>query len=124
MSPIRIDAFPPPQIQALRGRACACPGVLSLFDRAAEREQVEHPPEFEADVARFKRLIHSLIQVYGDSLDLRVWNLASPLAVLQSLRYWIRETPAFIIEGRVRVVGWNLEALYRAVEEALGRKAA
>jgi len=50
--------------------------------------------------------------------------MASPLAVLQALRYRIRETPAFIIEGQVRVVGWDLMALHSAVEEALWRQAA
>ncbi|HHS97367.1 MAG TPA: hypothetical protein ENK08_05635 [Chloroflexi bacterium] len=78
----------------------------------------EYPAEFLEEFDRLLLWIDELTARWGSRLQVRVVDPQSPEGLWKSLRYRVRRYPTFIVEGRHRIVGWDKEALYRALDEA------
>jgi len=72
-----------------------------------------------AEAARLADWLLELTETFGDNISLRVIDPQSPEGLVKSIRYWVRKYPAFILDGRQRIIGWDHEALFAAINTLL-----
>jgi len=61
-------------------------------------------------------LVVELIKRFRDGIVIHVIDPQSLPGIFKSIRYRVRKYPAFIIDGKELVVGWNRAALDSAIE--------
>lgn len=85
---------------------------------AQVRREMEqgYPPEVLEAFDRLMSWIYELTDRFGPRLQVRVVDPQSPEGLWKCLRYGVHRYPAFVVQGRRKVVGWDPEA----VEQALG----
>jgi hypothetical protein len=76
-----------------------------------ERGLDEYPPEWQEEFQRLSDVVMSLSTRYQDSILIRIWDPRSLQGLMKSIRYWVRRYPTFIVEGREKVTGWDVEQL-------------
>jgi hypothetical protein len=76
----------------------------------------DYPPEWQEEVRRLSAWVYDLAGRYGDRILIKVIDPQSPEGLLKSLRHRVRRYPTWIVDGSVRIVGWERQAL----EDALG----
>jgi hypothetical protein len=59
--------------------------------------------------------VYDLAERYGDRIAIKVIDPRSPEGLYKSLRYRVRRYPTWVVDGKSRVVGWDLEALKAAL---------
>lgn len=110
MKTIQVDViFPIPEGW---GMCLSCEMIMAqanLDQGPYTRGLEEYPPEWQEDFRRLSAMIFSLADRYPNRLAIRIWDPRSFQGLLKSLRYGVRRYPAFIINGRTKVIGWNLE---------------
>ncbi len=89
-----------------------------LGQEACERGLEEYPPEWQAEFRRFSQAIFELSWRYGDSVLFRLFDPRSLQGFLKAIRHGVHRYPAFIVEGRRKLVGMELESLQQALEDA------
>lgn len=80
----------------------------------------EYPPDIQEEAERLRLWVEELLRRYGADLEVRFLDPQSPEGFWKCLRHRVRHYPAFIVQGRRRVVGWDRPALEQALEEARG----
>jgi len=86
---------------------------------AVRREMVqEYPADILEDFGRLLSWIDEMTRRWGPRLQVRMVDPQSPEGLWKCLRYGVHRYPAFVVEGRRRIVGWNRQALEQAIEEA------
>lgn len=66
-------------------------------------------------------LLDAVAARFRDRIVLYIVDPLSPQWLLKVLRHRIRRFPTFLIDGRERFTGWDLEALAQRIEAALAR---
>jgi hypothetical protein len=88
-----------------------------IFDQANIGRQVhqeeldQYPADLKQETVRLADWLSDLAYHYGDQIHIRVIDPQSPEGLFKSLRYWVRKYPAFIVDGREKVTGWDQGAL-------------
>ena len=94
-----------------------CMHCEQIFDQADIGRQVhqeeldQYPGDFKQETARLANWLSDLAYRYGDQIHMRVIDPQSPEGLFKSLRYWVRQYPTFIVDGREKVTGWDQGAL-------------
>ena len=94
-----------------------CMHCEQFFDQAGigrpvhQEELDQYPEEVRLEAARLANWLLDLAYRYGNRIQIRVVDSQSPEGLLKSLRYWVRQYPTFIVDGREKVTGWDLAAL-------------
>jgi hypothetical protein len=88
--------------------------------RAAERRAGLLPPDLVREYAAIADWVASCRDRYSPRLSVRVVDAASIEGVLKALRHRVRRFPAFIFDGRERIVGFDHERLEAALTRRLG----
>lgn len=86
------------------------------LNRKLVADEEAYPSDWQADFERLSAWVADLAERYGDQIQIRWIDPGSFQGLYKGLRYWIRRYPAFIVEGRHKVVGWDragLEAILR-----------
>ena len=112
MKPIRLDVIAP-TLQGL-GMCIACELVMAeadMGDHPADRALDEYPQEWKEEYQRLTDWVYDLAHRYGDRIRIKVIDPQSPEGLLKSLRYRVRSYPTWVVDGKTRVVGWDLESL-------------
>ena len=120
MKPIRAEVIAP--VLETWGLCTACELVMSKADvggSAASPALAEYPPEWQEDFQPLADRVFELADRYHDKVSIVVIDLQSPRGLLKSLRFRVRRTLTWIVDGTHRVVGWDCEALERALLEAV-----
>ena len=65
---------------------------------------------------KLSTLVVELINRFRDGIVIHVIDPQSLPGIFKSIRYRVRKYPAFIIDGKKLVVGWNRAALDAAIE--------
>ncbi len=119
---IRVEVIAP--VLESWGLCTACELVMSQANVGATTSNGaldEYPREWQEDFQRLSSWVFELADRYRDQVKLVVIDPRSLRGLLKSLRYWVRRTPTWIVDGKRKVVGWDREELEQAIEEATGR---
>jgi hypothetical protein len=81
-----------------------------------EQRRAALPPDLQAEFAAIADWVAAAQARYGDQLQVKLIDVASIEGVLKALRYRTRRFPAFVIDGRERIVGFDPERLEAALE--------
>jgi hypothetical protein len=107
-----------PTFQGL-GMCTACELVAAeaaLEERTAERALAEYPQEWQDEVHRLTDWVYDLAERYGEGILIKVIDPQSPKGLIMSLRHRVRRYPSWIVNGKIRVVGWDRQALEAALQ--------
>ena len=94
----------------------------TIYDQSGIGQQVhdqiklEYPKDLLEDHTQLSALVIELVNCYKNQIIIHVIDPQSPLGVYKSLRYWAREYPTFVIDGQVKIAGWDQTALKQALE--------
>ena len=120
MLPVQVDVIA--LVPEGWGLCHSCEVLLAQarLDRSpAERGLDDLPPEWLADFQRLSALIFDLANRYRDRILIRVYDPRSLRGLAKAMRHGVRRYPTFVVGGHNKVVGWELEALERAVQADL-----
>jgi hypothetical protein len=101
------------------GMCMACELVLSeanIGGHPSERALEEYPQEWQDDYRRLTDWVYDLAERYDDRILIKLIDPQSPEGLLKSLRYRVRHYPTWIVDGKVKVVGWDRLALEAALQ--------
>ena len=90
----------------------------------AEQRQSLLPPDLQREYAAISDWVLDARERYGDRLSVRIVDAASVEGLVKALRHRTRRFPAFILDGRERIVGFDRERLDAALAQRLGAGAA
>jgi hypothetical protein len=77
-----------------------------------------YPPHMLEDAERLAAWLLDVGGRHGERLRVRVVDVQSPEGLWKSVRHCVREYPAFIVNHRTTVTGWDREALERLLVNA------
>lgn len=108
-----------------------CTHCETIFDEtqvgAVVHQQIlnEYPEDWKEDFARLSAWLTELAGTYGRTLQIKLVDPQSVEGFFKSIRFGVRRYPAFIIEGRKKLVGWDKTALDQLLHSytALGNPA-
>jgi hypothetical protein len=118
VNPVRLEVIAP-TFQGL-GICSACELVLAeanVGEHLTQRALDEYPQDWQDDVHRLTNWVYDLADSYGDGILIKVIDPQSPKGLLKSLRYRVRRYPTWIVNSRIRVVGWDRQALDAALQQ-------
>jgi len=75
----------------------------------------EIPPDLRSDFHRLSGLLLELSARGGDRLQIRIYDPYSLQGLAKSLRYGVRKYPSFIVEGKEKITGWEMDKLEAAL---------
>ena len=78
----------------------------------------EYPPEWQADYQKLSELIFALAVRHQEQVRIRIWDPRSFQGMLKSIRYGIRRYPTFIVNGKIKLTGWDQEELEKHIQAA------
>ena len=117
MNPVQIDVFFP--IPEGWGFCNACETMIAQagLDKAPyERGLDEYPPEMKQDFQRLSDTVYSLADRYREQVRIRIWDPRSFQGLIKSIRYGVRQYPTFIINGHLKVKGWDMDRLDQIIQ--------
>lgn len=86
---------------------------------AEERGINEYPPEIRQEFIRLSATIYGLVDKFPDQVLVKIWDPRSLQGLIKSIRFNAHHYPTFIINGQVRLVGWDEMKLEQQVRHAL-----
>jgi hypothetical protein len=90
----------------------------NLDQAPPDRGLDEYPPEWRTDFQRLSALIYDMADRYGDHVVIRIFDPRSWQGLIKALRHGVRRYPTFVVGGRTKIVGWDENALERALATA------
>jgi hypothetical protein len=115
---VRLEVIAP-TLQGL-GLCSACELVFSeagVGEHPTDHALEEYPQDWQDEFRRLSDWVYDLAERYGDQILIKVIDPQSPQGLLKSLRYRVRRYPTWVVDGKVRVVGWDRPALEAALQE-------
>jgi len=79
----------------------------------------EYPQDLIEEHQQLSTLVVELINRFRDGIVIHVIDPQSLPGIFKSIKYWVRKYPAFIIDEKELIVGWNRAALDSAIETRL-----
>jgi hypothetical protein len=119
MKTIQVDVLQP--LPESWGVCLACEMVLAQAGTEgdpSERGLDDYPPEWQAEFHRFCGMMIDLSARYGGTVLFRIFDPRSLPGLAKAIRHGAYHYPAFVIEGRTRISGFDPEPLQRALELA------
>ena len=86
----------------------------------AEQRAAGLPADLQAEYAAISEWVHDVQQRYGSRIRFSVVDAASVEGLVKSLRHRARRFPAFILDGKERVLGFDRDRLEAALARRLG----
>jgi len=93
-----------------------------IRQRHRQQEFDEYPKDLRDESAQLSDWIHDLKRLYKHRLLIRLIEAQSLTGIYKSLRHRIRRYPAFIIEGKETVSGWDKARLEGLLDRHVPRK--
>jgi hypothetical protein len=82
----------------------------------------EYPAEMEAEYRQLSAWIAAISQQYSQQIMIRLIDPQSGLGLWKSLRYWVRQYPAFIVNGKTKYIGWDRHELDGILQKAISHQ--
>ncbi|HHH82612.1 MAG TPA: hypothetical protein ENL35_06465 [Chloroflexi bacterium] len=102
-----------------------CLHCEQIFDQAGigqnmrQAELERHTEDLQEAAARLESWLEEAIRQHRARLHIRIVDPASPEGLAFSMRYWAQKYPTFLINRRIKVVGWRHDALFQALDETV-----
>jgi hypothetical protein len=119
MEPVRVDVIAP--LLDGWGMCASCEMLIErarLDEGPSARGMEDYPPEWQADFQRLSTLVIELAGRFGNSVLFRIFDPRSLQGLVKSIRYRVHRYPAFIINGRDKVCGYDAIKLEQALRAA------
>ncbi len=119
MSTIHVEVIAP-----LVSGVKHCQRCTPFMDDAGLSERINRdelnsvPEEMWQEYARLSRLVRDLSARYGARLEIVLIDPHTPMGLWKSLRHWVRRYPTFIVNGRRKYSGWDVNALESLLQTA------
>ena len=116
--PIRLEVIAP-TLQGM-GFCSTCELILSGADmdaQAAGGGLDEYPEEWQNDYRRLSDWVYDFADRYGTRILIKVIDPQSTEGLFKSLRYRVRRYPTWVINGKVRIIGWDRLALEAVLQQ-------
>jgi hypothetical protein len=81
----------------------------------------EYPAEFKEDLLKLSEWIRELKRLYKHRIHIVLIDVKSPVGVYKSLIHRFRTYPAFIVEKKDVITGWDPEKLYELIDTHIKR---
>ena len=120
IKPVQIDAYYP--IPEGWGMCNPCELMMAqanVSQAPQERGLDEYPAELIEEFQRFSATIYALAERYHDQVLIKVWDPHSLQGMMKSIRHAVRRYPTFIINGQVKLTGWDTATLDQQVQSAV-----
>ncbi len=116
MKPISVDVISP----LLEGWSLCLPCEMLMAQVCPEQDAPdrgldEYPADWQADARRLAELLLDLAMSFGGRVMIRVWDPRSLPGMVKSLRHGVRSYPTFIIAGKKKITGWDVEQVRRQI---------
>ena len=98
-------------------------GHIGLGERLHREQRASAlPADLQAEYAAISDWVQRAFDRYGERLTVRVVDAASIEGLIKSIRHRVRRFPAFVVDGRERIVGFDAARLDGALEHRLAGK--
>jgi hypothetical protein len=77
------------------------------------------PADLQAEYAAISEWATQAFERYGEQVRIKVVDVASVEGVFKAMRHRARRFPAFIVDGKERIVGFSPQRLNEAIERRL-----
>lgn len=105
----------------------SCRSCKLIFKDAGVEDEVnreilqEYPEALRDEYVRLSAWIKDISALYKESVRIRIIDAASLAGVYKAVRYWFRTYPAFIVDKKDVVSGWDRKRLREALDARLRR---
>ncbi len=82
----------------------------------------EYPPEIMQEFSRLSAAIYGLVDKYQDQVLVKIWDPRSLQGLIKSIRFNVHRYPTFIINGQLKLVGWDEVKLDQQIRYVLGSR--
>ena len=102
-----------------------CRGCKLIFEDAGVEDEVnkeilrEYPEALRDEYVRLSSWIREISALYKESVFIRIIDAASIAGVYKAVRHWFRTYPAFIVDRKHVVSGWDRERLREILDAHL-----
>jgi hypothetical protein len=79
----------------------------------------EYPPDLLEEQQKLSTLMVELIRYFKDDITIHVIDPQSLMGIITFIKYRVRKYPAFIIDGKELIIGWNRDALDDAIKTGM-----
>jgi hypothetical protein len=86
-------------------------------DRVAAEALDDYPKDLKEEFLQLSDWIRDLVRLYRHRIKVRIVDAKSMLGIYKSLRHRFRKYPAFIVDCKDVVAGWDREKLDRILDE-------
>jgi hypothetical protein len=93
--------------------------VAGLGEQVHREIQTAYPPEILEEAERLGAWLQDLTARFGEQLHVRIVDPQSAEGFFKSLRHWTRRYPAFVVNRRKRVSGWDLATVERLLADEI-----
>ena len=100
-----------------------CSRCSIIFDEAGlkrachEKEFDEYPQDLKEESAKLSDWVRELNRLYKHRLLIKLIDAQSLLGIYKSLRHRVRKYPAFIVEGKETLSGWDKSRLEELLDK-------
>jgi hypothetical protein len=122
MRPVSLDIVA--HVPATPACCCACSTVFknSGFEDEVNREiLLEYPESLREEYARLSTWIGEIATLYRETVRIRIIDATSAAGLYKAVRHWLRTYPAFIVDKRHVLSGWDPNRLRDILDECLRR---
>lgn len=105
-----------------------CAHCETIFDLTEIGQRVhsqlldEYPHDLKEDFEHLSAWLIELAIRYGNAIHIKLIDPQSLEGFFKCIRYWVRGYPAFIIAGHKEHIGWDKEALDRALHGHISKE--
>ena len=100
-----------------------CNSCRAIFDESGVEDEVKrdalegYPKDLKEEFLQLSDWIRDLVRLYRHRIKVRIVDAKSMLGIYKSLRHRFRKYPAFIIDSKDVVAGWDREKLDHILDE-------
>jgi hypothetical protein len=104
-----------------------CRSCTLIFEDAGVEDEVnkeilrEYPEALRDEYVRLSSWIGEISALYKESVCIRIIDAASMAGVFKAARYWFRTYPAFIVDKRHVMSGWDRKRLREILDAQVRR---
>ncbi len=120
MRPVSLDIVA--HVPATLAPCHACSLVFKdagVADGVNEEILREYPEHLRDEYARLSSWIGEIATLYRESVRIRIIDAASVAGLCKAVRHWLRTYPAFIVDKRHVLSGWDRKGLREALDASL-----